>query len=296
MAQMSAADLIDYVRDHIPDKNQQKILRAANMVIQRIYGEVGQVERSTFTTKAPITTGTVSATQENTAVTFSSAVLGSTFPMMYLKIEGDSTWYTLTYVNTTSGTLSSAFAGDTGAALTYTLAFPVISFPTNVQQVLSIWQETFAPLRFAATERTPGLAERRTELATGRPEYYAPYLFDSSGTTPNDEKLRVILSPAPDDIYAFTYAYKRRPSLLTPGGATSQTLLLPDFFNEAIMAGTLFHCWDQEDAQERSQYWLGLYEAAWRRAMAQVNVSAVTRLEDAYDGQDFGPIDAWPVG
>lgn len=291
MAQLTVADLLDYVRDHIPDKAQAKVVRAANLVIQRIYAEAGQVERSTFTTKAPITTGTVEATNNSTTVTFSSSILSASFPLMYLKIDGDTTWYTLTYVSGTGGTLSSVFAGTTGAALTYTLAFPVISFPVNVLQVLSIWQEGFAPLRFAHHERTN---DTYLAVSTGRPEYYAPYFMDTASSP--DDALRLLILPAPDDMYSYTYAYKRRPTLLTPGGATSQKLLLPDFFNESIMAGTLFYCWDQEDAQERSTYWLNQYELAWRRAMAQVSVSAVTRMDDAYDRQESGPHDQLPVG
>lgn len=293
MAQLTVAGLMNYVKDFIPGKTQAKTVRAANLVLQRIYRKIGQTERLTFTTKAPVSTGTVSATANNTAVTFSGNVLSASDPLTYIQIDGDATWYTLTRVTDSTGTLSSAFAGTTGAALGYQIVYPAVTFPTNVMQVLGIWSEGYVPLRFAGTEHIPQLSSL---LAPGKPEFFSPYLMDSSATSPDDERLRVLLIAPPDKMYSYTYAYKRRPTLLDATGADTQKLTLPDYFNETILTGTLYFVWDQEDANPRSVKWKTAYEEAWKEAMAEANVSVSTRFDDAYDSNIWDIFETRPVG
>lgn len=294
MAQLTVQNIIDFVQDYIPDCPQAKIVRKTNLVLQRIYGEIGQVARSTFTTKASVTTGTVSVTNGSAGVLFSSGVLSTVDPLTYIQISGSSTWYTITRNgNDAQGLLSSFFDGASGSGLSYTICYPSVTFPTSVLQVLGIWKEAFKELKFANTEHIARLFDR---ITVGTPEWYAPYLTDTSGTTPDDEKLRFLLVPAPSTALTLTYAYKVRPTLLDPAGSTSQTSGLPDFYNETILNGTLFFLWDQEDKQDRSSFWKGEYESAWKRAMAQVAVNVDTRMEDAYDGAEQGLYDNRPIG
>lgn len=294
MAQLTVLNIMDFVQDYIPDCPQAKIVRKTNLVLQRIYGEIGQVARSTFTTKASVSTGTVTATNGSVGLTFTSGVLSATAPLSYIQISGSSTWYTVTRDGAdTNGTLSSFFDGTTGAGLTFTICYPSISFPTSVLQVLGIWREGFDPLKFADVERTARIFDR---LTVGTPEWYSPYLTDTTGTSPDDEKLRFLLLPAPSTVQTLTYAYKVRPTLLDPAGATTQTSGLPDFYNEAILNGTLFYLWDQEDKQDRSAFWKDQFESAWKRAMAQLSVNVDTRMDDAYDGVGLSIFDNRPIG
>lgn len=270
MSRLTLASLIDEIGDEIPDVAQAKVVRAANKVLQRIHSETNVMDTSTFTTRAKTTTGTVSATQDSTSLTFSGTPLASTDPYMLIQIEGDDAWFTLTYASTSTGTLSSKWAEATNATATYTIVYPTVSFPQTVGQVHRIWAQGLPDLTKIGDRGEGG--DNRLGF-TGRPEEWYYFGLDTASASPNDELLRIGLRPAPEQRWVFHYTFSKRPTLLDPAGATTQTFPLQDFWNEVIVAGTYSWLWSGRDHPERAGYWLGEYERAIMRVKGQVNKS-----------------------
>lgn len=275
MARLTVADMIDAVTDFIPSIAQAKIVRASNYVLQRIHVETSIPEYSTVTTKAKVTTGTVSVAQDSTTATFSSAVLSTSDPFHLVQIEGDSAWFPLTPSSTTVGALASKWAVATDADATYTLVYPSISFPRGVHQVTRIWRESLGDIVYAADRGSDFQAF--TGSITGTPTTWSPYAHDSASASPDDDLLRILLTPAPESREVLMYSFVRRPTLLTPGGATSQAYPVPEFWTPTLVAGTLFWLWDQRDKQDRSAYWLSEYNREFSRVRGTLNQSAVVR-------------------
>jgi len=266
MSLLTVSDLIDEVRDEIPGKEQAVIERAANKVITRVHHELVQPTRSTFTTRVKTTTGTVSATQNSTAVTFSSGVLSASDPIMLVQIEGDSTWYMLTRNGADdTGALSSAWAEATDATATYTIVYPTVSFDGAVGQIISIKRYGYEELVFDHAPNFPSVV--------GTPERWSPYAHDASGSP--DDKTRIILSPAPDDYATYEFWYVPRTTLLTPGGSTSATLPFPNLWYDAVVHGVLFYCWKQEDEGEKAMLEYDLFERALAKARGAALPGAV---------------------
>ena len=233
---------------------------------------------------------TVSVTAGSATVNFSASVLDAADPYRYVQVSGVSEWFTLTRVSGTQGTLSSAWPVATNATATYEIVYPIVTFGTNVLAVLRLWREGFPALVFAGTEHQTDLNDI---LASGTPTRFAPFSMDTAATSPSDDLLRYILLPPPSEALVLQYAFLKRPALLAVGGATTQVMGVPEAFNEAIITGVLFYCWDQEDKQDRSRSWKALHEEAMREALADLGV--VSRYAD------LGPAGLWveetaPIG
>ena len=68
MALKTIADLIDDTTDHLPSAAQEKLVRAANRVIRRIYAETTLPEMTTFTkNQILVQAGTAMLAQANMA-------------------------------------------------------------------------------------------------------------------------------------------------------------------------------------------------------------------------------------
>ncbi len=266
MSQLTLGGVIDYVRDYVPQCPQAKIVRKLNLILEEIHEEVAQIEQTTVTTRAKVTTGTVMAALGSTAVTFSSAVL--TFPntdsLVLVQIAGSSTWYVVTPSSTTVAALSSAFDGASGPTLTYTIVYPVVVFPASVGQILNMNYRGDALMQADKENHELRLAS----FGVGRPRWYGSYVPDTTATP--DDAHRVILTPYPDAVYSLECSSKRRPVLLGIADATTTKLVLPSLFNRAIQFGTLALCWSQEDGGARFGEWWGRYKEALREARATV--------------------------
>lgn len=264
MSQLTLTDLQTQVKDYVNGASLARVGRAANLVLRQIHRKFSPIERSTITTTQDVTAGTISVTQGATGVTgvgtsFNSAMIGG-----MIRITGSTAWFTiLSTPTTTSLTLSSAWAAATVSGGTYTIVFPFLVFPTTVEEVCRIWEPNKTPLRFASDEY-----RQEVELATmstpSYPQWFIPTRMD---TTAGADTLRYQLAPAPDIRYVLEYSYKRRKVYytITDGATTSD---LPSIYDDALLYGTLWQVWDQEDKQDRSSYWYGMYQTALRDIMA----------------------------
>lgn len=285
MSQPTLLTVRDFVRDYIPDVPIAKLVRKLNVILEEVFEEIAQIEWSTVTTKAQVTTGAVNAANGSTAVTFSSAVL--TFPntdsLILVQIAGSNAWYTVTPSSTTVGALSSAFEGVTGAALTFTIVYPVVVFPAAVGEVLSMQRLGYPMLAYAQRENAPFRLQMEI---IGQPLYYGPYLFDATATP--DDAHRLLLTPFPDATYTYNYSYLKRPTLLAITDATTTKLAIPSSFARAVEFGTLALCWSQEDGGVRFGEWWGRYQKALQQTRANANTSVTPRIKSAREAMRGG--------
>lgn len=266
MSLLTVGGLVSWVQDFVPGLPKAKVVRKANDVLQEIHETVAQVEWTTFSTRAPVTTGTVSVTAGSTAVTFSSAVL--TFPntdsLVFVRIDDDSngTWFALTPSSTTVAALSSKYAGATNAAATYRIVYPVVVFPTGVSQVTHV-QRLGCKLDFATLEN---VALREASEVVGLPRWYGPYVHDASGSP--DDLHRLLMTPFPDAAYSYEASVMKRPAAISTTAADAITVPLPAQFDRAVKFGTLALCWSQEDGETKFGPWWGRYQKALAEARA----------------------------
>lgn len=282
MAQLTLSTLLTEVQDYIPGKPIAQVSRAANQVLRRLYRELNLTHRSTFTTTAPYSTGTVSVTQGQTAVTSSGATWTNGITCL-LKIAGCDTWFTFTTTSTSAGTLSSAWPETSVSGGTYEMVFPFVTFPAAVLYPTRLYLQGYTELRFASDENRGWYTNDPAQ-----PMFFIPMQTDTSATP--DDAYRIQLLPSPDDAYAVNYIYKVRPTYFT--ATAGDKSYLPAMFDDAILYGTLFHCWDQEDKQDRSTYWKAMYEQAMAEARAEWSALQVTRMGG--DGLG-GTYEDWPV-
>jgi hypothetical protein len=271
MALITLSEMLNEVQDEIAGKPQAKIVRALNKVIARLYKEPGVLIRGTFTTLAKVETGTVAVTNDSTTATFSSTVLTTSDPLDIVQIEGDSTWFTLTPSSTTVGALSSKWAQDTDATATYTLVRPAISFPAAIGEIIEVGRAGMEPLGFSNTEYDGAFP---SWTRTGTPTAWMPYKYDSAAATPNDDLLRIVLIPFPEEMIVYSYTARPRPTRISITATPSSTTIpLSDVWYEAIVEGTLYFAWLQED-KAVAQFHFQLYEEALKRIRSQLMPSA----------------------
>ena len=276
MALLTLANMIDEVQAEIPNKETVNIVRAINKVTRRIYTETVEPARGTFTTLPTVTTGTVSVAQDSTVATFSSGVVLAADPVRICQIDGEQAWFILTRgASDTAGVLSSKWPAATNATANFTIAYPTVTFPKEVGEILSIWREGFEPLFFTSDSRLTTILPMVT---SGIPTHYSPYQFDASGASPSDDLRRFFLTPVQMTRLVYSYTYKPRFTFLDPAGATSQTVPLPDIWYDTIVAGTLFWLWKQESSMgQQALAQSAVYEAAFTRARGATLPSAVIR-------------------
>jgi hypothetical protein len=272
---LTIAGVDAWIRDYIPNCPQPQIIRKLNMILSEIHEEIAQQEWTTFTTKAPVTTGTVAVTNGSTAVTFSNSVLNvaATDGLVFLKIDADpnGTWFPLTYVSGTTGTLASKYAGTTDAAATYRIVYPTVVFPANVGQILYV-QDRTGKLEMATREN----AEMRASSdIVGKPRWWGPYTHDPAATP--DDAHRIITTPFADATYSYECLIMTRPTYLGAGDSGGTKIDLPALFDKAVLYGTLALCWSQEDGESKFGPWWGRYQKALAQARSTSNAEVSGR-------------------
>lgn len=291
MALMTLATLLRHVRAEIPNKDQEAVVDAVNMVIRRVHQDTVEPQRTTFTTKAKATTGTVAVTQDLTLATFTGLAtsLAATDPITLLQIAGDTAWFTLTYASASTGTLSSKWAQADAAAATFTLVYPTISLPNTIGEILKI-KRAGIQLGFRPGGGCPSMV--------GTPETWSPYRHDEASAAPSDDLTRLWLDPAPSDRQVYEVEYRPRTPSLDTAGATSQTVPFTDLWEEAIVEATLEILWGQEsDGKARVALKHSRAEMALARARGgQDPAGTIPRTNRLGTPGGFGWIDRRPIG
>lgn len=280
MAQMTLTDLTTQAKDHIANVEAGRVTRAANMALRRLYAVAGPTVRYGVTTVAPYSTGTIALAQGDTAVTLTGGTFAAATTNQLFRASGESTWYGWTYGSASAGTIAPAFAGTTLTVGTYKIAYAYYDLPTTISSTFDLWRDSRNRLRRVTDEEASRYIERLTE--PGQPEAYAVV----KGTHASNSAVRIMLLPYPDAVYTFTAAGRARPTLFT--GSGTEYSGLPEDYDDALLAGTLFYLWDGEGKQSESQWWKALWQETLNNASATQNEAIVTQY-----GQAVGRARLW---
>lgn len=258
MSRLTFAQAKARIKHHLPDRDDTSILDALNLGIQEIALHFPVQDRGTFTTLPKLSGGTVSVTQGSTAVVGTGTAFASGYEGGLIRIEGDDTWFGVpTVTDTENIVLSSAWAQTSDATATYEIVQPFVTLPAAVMRLVKVWIADYEELRPAGDERE----HFWSETLTAQPMSWADAPYGSSG------ERKIQLSPFPDERYACTYTYHAEPTLYTSSDSSETSL--PAFLNPLVIAAGLWMVWDQEDAQDRSAYWMGRFKDLLKRARAE---------------------------
>lgn len=263
---LTLSELQTQVKDFVPNKDADSIMRAGNFALRELFRKMAPLRRTTLTTTAPKTAGTLTVTQGSAAVVGLGTDFQTTDVDAMIKIQGEDTWFSIaTRTDTLNITLSSAWAQANGAGLTYQVVYPFVALPSGVQDVKRVWRTGRADLVYAGDERSSEVES--LIMSPGEPTMFCDAI-ESVATT---GVRRIQLVRPPDAAYVFNLSYRVRPTLMTAAGSTSG---LPETWDDAFFALTMVYVWDQEDKQDRSAFWVRKARDAVSDVMAHANTAA----------------------
>ncbi len=173
----------------------------------------GRVQATTVATVAPYSTGTATFTQGSATVTGSGTTWTTGMTGRKIALGLGSPWYRVTYVSSTSLTLSDVYAEATATASVYTIFQDEYDVPTNGETITGLW--LYNPFR-------GGYLRQATEAGFNDVRFVnaaigLPYEWSSTiATTENVRRIR--LSPIPDAIYRLRLdSLKSYTALVAPG-------------------------------------------------------------------------------
>lgn len=157
------------------------------------------VKNDIIQTSPDITTGTVSVTNDSTAITFSSGPAVSVANDFRIQFSDSDDWYDITShtAGATAATLSDNFLGTTDAAATYTLRKVYYTLPSDFDRLTSVREarndvklEPF-PYRFK-DKILPDPTE------TDKPVFYSVIGLDPAAAVTASPQYRIVFFPTPD--------------------------------------------------------------------------------------------------
>lgn len=210
-----------------------RVKRWINSVYQYISGlyDWSWLEsREVIPTVTDITTGTLTATNASTSITFSSAPAASVAGR-YLQTSDSDDWYLISAhtAGETGATLETAYVGTGGSGLTYTVRKLVYSVSSSLDRIISVRQ-------FISPSNLGGVMQRRFDRfipepnTTGSPYYYTAWGLDSS------KNWQISFYPIPDEVMLIEI---RSLVKITELSADGDTPLMPAKFNECLIQGSL---------------------------------------------------------
>lgn len=209
----------------------KQYLDALELALDSVAREAGckYLERTdgALNVKAPYATGTVTATQDSTAIT-GSGTTWSTGTLVnvgtsHFKLDREESGILVSAVGgNTALTLAQAMIGVTASALTYEIVNDDYDLAAGVWQLLAI--TALNPSRRPLTVLTYGewLARTGGQWQTGEPEYAVVLGHNAAATGATGTAYRIRLWPAPDVRYQYEYHYRTVPTFPATG-ATFET-------------------------------------------------------------------------
>lgn len=181
---------------------------------------------SIIQTVPDVTTGTVSATEDNTLITFSSGPsLSATGWMIQFSDTDD--WYEISShtAGSTAATLAVPYLGTTSSTLEYTLRKVYYVLPTDVNKMLTIKQtRDDTAVEYISPRQLDRLVADRTR--TGEPEWYSIVGVDSN------RQFKVEFYPVPNVRMNLNTRYYR---IATELSSDDDVPLLPEAFHEYLV-------------------------------------------------------------
>ena len=159
-----------------------------------------RVQNDIIQTVEEINTGTVSVTQDSTAITFSSGPVPSVQDDYRIQFDDSDDWYDITShtAGATSATLSDPYLGTTDAAIVYNLRKVYYDLPSDFDRMITVRQSRsdikIDPLDFRFMDK---YFPDPTEV--GEPRNYQIIGLDSlSPTTGSNNQFRLVFFPTPN--------------------------------------------------------------------------------------------------
>lgn len=181
---------------------------------------------SIIQTRADITTGTVTATNDSTTITFSSAPTVSATGF-FIQFSDSDDWYEISShtANVTTATLTVPYLGTTSSTLTYILRKIYYVLPTDCSKILNLKQtRDDISLRYVSPRRFDELVSDRTR--TGEPEFYSIVGVDSS------RQYKMEFYPVPNVAMNINVRYYRVAAELSADGDVP---LIPEAFHDFLV-------------------------------------------------------------
>lgn len=259
-----------------------KIKRWLNMAQQYICGKKlwpFMMAEDIVQTVTDITTGTVSISAGDTALTFSSAPTVSVQDR-YIQLQTSNDWYKITAhtASSTSATISPAFVGTSNlTAGTYTVRKLLYSTNVPLLQILDM-KQLVSPIRIVS--QSPREADFFLPLYYGTS---SPYIYIISSPS-SAGLIQFSLLPAPDAVLNLMV---RGTKALTDMSADSDTSVIPIQWHDAIINIAAFYGFQGLD-DTRANTELNLGEARIKD-MANVYTSDLGRhrVMQSVDQGDF---------
>ncbi len=204
---------------------------------------------SSFITTAPYSTGTLTATTGSTTLTGAGTTWTSAMAGRRISIE-DAFYEISAYVSGTELTLGSNYAGAGGSELTYIIYQNEYSLSSDVEDVLSMYQEN-NPQKLSKVG-LPMLDRAYPQRNTySYPSMYAINGYDSSGN------MKVEVYPIPNQARNIYYRMKKRVTVLS---ADSDEPIIPLRYRYVLFRGAVYEAADSLDMPDIAQRYERLYE------------------------------------
>lgn len=221
-------------------------------VVSGIYGDICAksdwwwlTRRTVINTTPKITTGTVSLTQNSTAITFSTApqqfsanvsVLNFTLSIPGNAIDSLALYQITAHTSgATTATLDGAYTGSTDTAAAFRLYQTLYALPAKTAKLLHVLRYGQRdPLRRMGIEDLTYL--QQTDRSEGKPQAYSIYDLSTDNSIGTPRLLQ--LYPFPDQAYRLTLHYKVQQL-----SDTSTDLDLPIDFQQTLIYGGLARCY-----------------------------------------------------
>lgn len=184
-------------------------------------------------TAAPYSTGSVTVTAGDTAITGSGTTWTSDMTGRAFRVTGRTEYYEFTYASATTGTLDRAYEGSTAAGAGYSIFQFVYPMPADCALLESDAFPSLARLSGPQIDAT----------STGTPTNWASYMDDAS-TPP---RMQVELYPAPDAAVGIPFTYVA-DSALPANSASFQAWVNPTALIEGVTSKIKAHAGDYAGA------------------------------------------------
>jgi len=182
-----------------------------------------------FITVKPYETGTVSVTEGSATITGTDTVWveGMVGRKFYC---GGATYVVATFVSTTSMTLTTVYAGDSGSGLTYKIYQDEYSLASDVEDILAVRQENY-PQRLV--KRDIEFMDKYYPLRNsfGYPSMYSIIGYDST------DYIKIAVYPIPNQARNIYYRYKKRVIEMS---ADNSTPIVPLRYRWVLAKGALY--------------------------------------------------------
>jgi hypothetical protein len=219
---------------------------------------------SSFVTVKPYETGTVTVTEGSATIAGSSTVWTSA--MVGRKFYcGNATYEIATFISTTSLTLTTVYAGDSGSGLAYKIYADEYSLASDVEDILSLRQENY-PQKLAkkGIEEMDQCWPQRNSF--GYPSIYSIIGYDTTGY------IKIAVYPVPNQARNIYYRFKKRVIEMSDD---DDTCIIPLRYRRVLFLGAVQSAAEYLDMPDIAKE----YERKYEKGLARL-ISADRKIDE----------------